>query len=72
MTRKNSSYYKTKEKGEMNMAVSMAVVPTLKGKAATSVIETLSASKIRPYSPEEKFDAEKRLSEMLQKRDGKK
>ncbi len=54
------------------MAVSMAVIPTLKGKAAASVIETLNTSKIKPYSPEEKAETEKRLSEMLQKRDSKK
>lgn len=53
------------------MAVSMAVIPTLKGKAADSVLETLSTSKIKPYSQEAKIDAERKLSEILQKRDNK-
>ncbi|MBO5337523.1 MAG: hypothetical protein J6A94_10390 [Lachnospiraceae bacterium] len=53
------------------MAVSMAVIPTLRGKAANSVLETLSTSKIKPYSPEAKADAEKMINEILQKRDNK-
>lgn len=72
MNRKNSNVHKSMKKGEKNMAVSMAVIPTLKGKAAASVIETLNTSKIKPYSLEEKTEMEKRLSEMLQKRDSKK
>lgn len=59
------------EKEEKNMAVSMAVIPTLKGKAASSVLETLSKSKIKPYSQEAKVDTEKMLGEILQKRDKK-
>ena len=51
------------------MAVSMAVIPTLKGKAASSVLETLSTSKIKPYSQEAKVDTEKMLGEILQKRE---
>lgn len=61
----------TKKKEEKHMAVSMAVIPTLKGKAAVSVLQTLSTSQIKPYSPEAKNDAEKKLSEILQKRDSK-
>lgn len=72
MSRKDSNNHKSMKKGEKKMAVSMAVIPTLKGKAATSVIETLNTSKIKPYSPEEKAETEKRLSEMLQKRDSRK
>ena len=53
------------------MAVSMAVIPTLKGKAASSVLETLSTSKIKPYSQEAKVDTEKMLGEILQRRDKK-
>lgn len=53
------------------MAVSMAVVPTLRGKTAMSVLKTLSTSKIKPYSQEAKVDAEKVLGEILQKRDNK-
>lgn len=59
------------KKEEKNMAVSMAVIPTLKGKAASSVLETLSTSKIKPYSQEAKVDTEKMLGEILQKRDKK-
>lgn len=54
------------------MAVSMAVIPTLKGKAANSVLETLSSSRIKPYSQETKSETEKKLDEMLQKRADKK
>ena len=61
----------SKEKEGKNMAVSMAVIPTLKGKAAVSVLETLSTSKIKPYSQEAKIDAERKLTEILQKRDKK-
>lgn len=61
----------TKEKEGKHMAVSMAVIPTLKGKAASAVLETLSTAKIEPYSQQEKLDAEKALSEILQKRDNK-
>ena len=71
MHSKRSNNHKSMEKGGTNMAVSMAVIPTLKGKAATSVLETLNTSKIKPYSQEEKSETEKRLSEMLQKRDSK-
>lgn len=59
------------KKEENSMAVSMAVIPTLKGKAAVSMLQTLESSKIKPYSPKEKNDVEKRLSEILQKRDSK-
>lgn len=61
----------TKKKEGESMAVSMAVIPTLKGKAAVSVLETISTSKIKPYSQEEKANAEKELNEILQKRDSK-
>jgi len=72
MNRKDSNNHKSKKKGEKNMAVSMAVIPTLKGKAAISVLETLNTSKIKPYSLEEKTETEERLSEILRKRDSKK
>lgn len=72
MNRKDSNNHKSKKKGEKNMAVSMAVIPTLKGKAAVSVLETLNISKIKPYSLEEKTETEERLSEILRKRDRKK
>lgn len=62
----------TKEKkGGKNMAVSMAVIPTLKGNAAASVLETLSTAKIKPYSLEEKAQTEAKLQEILGKRDNK-
>ena len=65
--RKNS----IEKKEEKNMAVSMAVIPTLKGKAASSVLKTISTSKIKPYSQTTKADTEKMLSEILEKRDKK-
>lgn len=61
----------TDEKGGKNMAVSMAVIPTLRGKAANSVLQTLNASRIKPYSKEARSDAERVISEILQKRDNK-
>ena len=61
----------TKETEGKSMAVSMAVVPTLKGKAATSILETIRTSKIKPYSDESKLDAERKIQELLQKRDSK-
>lgn len=60
-----------KETEARHMAVSMAVIPTLKGKAATAVLETLKTSQIKPYSKETKLDTEKRMKEILQKRDNK-
>lgn len=71
MNRNKSSNTKVKKEGR-NMAVSMAVIPTLKGKAANSVLETLSSSRIKPYSQETKSETEKKLDEMLQKRADKK
>lgn len=68
MSEKNSNGYTTKKKEEKKMAVSMAVVPTLKGKAADSVLKTLSSSKIKPYSPESRVDTEKKISDILQRR----
>ena len=69
MCEENEKRVTTKE--GKSMAVSMAVIPTLKGKAASSVLETLSTSKIKPYSQEAKGDAERMLNEILQKRDKK-
>lgn len=69
MCEENEKRVTTKE--GKSMAVSMAVIPTLRGKAANSVLETLSTSKIKPYSPEAKADAEKMINEILQKRDNK-
>ena len=43
------------EKEEKHMAVSMAVIPTLRGEAATSILETIKISKIKPYSKETKL-----------------
>lgn len=60
----------TKKEGK-SMAVSKAVIPTLRGKAAVSVIQTLSTSKIKPYSQEARVDAEKAINEILRKRDNK-
>lgn len=60
----------TKKEGK-SMAVSKAVIPTLKGQAAVSVIQTISTSKIKPYSKEARVDAEKTIGKILQKRDNK-
>ena len=54
------------------MAVSKALVPILKGEAATSLLETLSRARLKPYSAEEKEEAERRLEELLQERKNKK
>ena len=59
------------EREGTHMAVSMAVVPTLKGEAAESIIRTLGETKIKPYSQDAKDEAEKTLSVILQKRDDK-
>ena len=56
------------EKEEKHMAVSMAVIPTLRGEAATSILETIKISKIKPYSKETKLDTERKIQELLQKR----
>ncbi|MBQ3110099.1 MAG: hypothetical protein IJC69_03040 [Clostridia bacterium] len=53
------------------MAVSMAIIPTLEGKAATSIMKTLETSRIKPYSPESKLEAEQRIQEILKKRENK-
>lgn len=47
----------------------MAVIPTLKGEAAKSVLKTLKTSKIKPYSQKDKANTERMLNEILQKRD---
>ena len=54
------------------MAVSKAIVPILRGEAATSLLKTLSRARLKPYSAEEKEEAERRLAELLQKRKYKK
>jgi len=69
MIEKKYSNCNIKEKGDLNMAVSMAVIPTLQGPAAVSVLETLGTSKIKPYSTVEKKETEKRLIELLQERE---
>ena len=71
MSEKKKDNSTTNKKEGKSMAVSMAVIPTLRGKAASSVLETLSTSKIKPYSQEAKIDAEKMLGEILKKRDNK-
>lgn len=61
----------TKEKEEKSMAVSMAVIPTLKGKAAASMLETINTSRIKPYSNESRLEAERKIQELAQKRNRK-
>lgn len=60
------------DKEEKNMAISMAVIPTLKGSAAKSLLKTLDTAHIKPYSNESKANTEKILQELLLKRDNKK
>ena len=57
------------EKEGKHMAVSMAIIPTLKGEAAVSIMETLKASKIKSYSYESKIETERKIQEILKKRD---
>lgn len=71
MSEKERCYRITNKKGEESMAVSKAVIPILRGTTAKSVLETLSVSKIKPYSKEAKVDTEKVLAEILKKRDNK-
>lgn len=59
---------KRKYKGGRNMAVSMAVIPTLKGDAATSVLKTLESSKIKSYSQGSRIETEKKINEIIEKR----
>lgn len=48
------------------MAVSMAIIPTLKGDAAASVLQTLENSKIKPYSAQAKSEAERKIQALIQ------
>ena len=46
----------------------MAVIPILRGKAASSILETIRTSRIKPYTQEERMETERKIQEVLQKR----
>lgn len=50
------------------MALSMAVVPLLRGEAAKSLLETVEHSRIKPYSLQEKVETEQKIKEIIEKR----
>ena len=68
MSKEKKESYIVEERVGRNMAVSMAIIPTLKGEAAVSIMETLKSSKIKSYSHESKIETERRIQEILQKR----
>lgn len=47
----------------------MAVIPMQKGDAAASILETIRTSKIKSYTKEEMLETERKVQEVLQKRD---
>ena len=69
MNEDNEKSYIVEKKEGKDMAVSMAIIPTLKGEAAVSIKKTLKTSKITSYSPESKIETERKIQELLQKRD---
>lgn len=54
-----------KDKEVRSMAVSMAVVPLLKDEAARSLIETLSKSKLKPYTDEQRKATDEKIEKIL-------
>nr|DAN96305.1 MAG TPA: hypothetical protein [Caudoviricetes sp.]DAP35483.1 MAG TPA: hypothetical protein [Caudoviricetes sp.]DAU90983.1 MAG TPA: hypothetical protein [Caudoviricetes sp.] len=53
------------------MAVSMAVVPLLKGDAATKIIQDFKSSKLKPFTDEQRKKTNTKISEILKgKRNG--
>lgn len=71
MSEKKNCNFTAEKKGEKNMAVSKAVIPVLRGEAAASIYETLRKSHIKPYSEEERAEAEKKLKVILKNRENK-
>ena len=61
----------TKEE-KKHMAVSMAIVPLLKGSAAEAIKKDFSRTKLRPYSDEERSLTDKKVEEILLRRNSKK
>lgn len=58
----------TKDKEVHHMAVSMAVVPLLKGEVAKSFMEGLDKTRIRPYTDEERKATDEKVAEIIKKR----
>ncbi len=58
----------TKETEACKMAVSMAVIPLLKGDAARSLIKTMEKSKLKPYSESRRLETERKLEEIIAKK----
>lgn len=50
------------------MTLSKAIIPTLKGKAASSIVETLKEAKLKPYSEDEKINTEKRFGKCYERK----
>lgn len=60
----------TKEEAK-HMAVSMAIVPLLKGDAATKIIQDFKSSKLKPFTDEQRKKTNTKISEILKgKRNG--
>lgn len=60
----------TKEE-EKRMTVSMAVVPLLKGDAATKIMQDFKSSKLKPFTDEQRKKTNAKISEILKgKRNG--
>ncbi len=53
---------------DKKMALSMAIVPLLRGEAAKSLLETVEHSRIKPYSLQEKVETEQKIREIIEKR----
>lgn len=69
MDKEKDKKHISKEREGKRMAVSMAVIPMLKGEAAASILETIRTSRIKPYTREEMIETERKVREVLQKRD---
>ena len=50
------------------MAVSKAIVPLLKGDAASSIQQTLKVSQIKPYTKEERDRTRRAISQILERK----
>lgn len=51
------------------MAVSLAVVPLLKGEAAKSLMNTLEKAKLKPYKDEQRKKTDERMEQILLERE---
>lgn len=58
----------TKDKEEKTMAVSMAVVPLLKGNAAKSIVSDFKSSQIKSYSDIERRKTNDSVAKILRQR----